>query len=52
MSASAGGQGLDDQGKTIREIIAGTAVEPHLSAVLAGDDSKAIVFDLMQPVAA
>ena len=29
-------QSLDDQRETIREIIAGTAVEPHLCAVLAG----------------
>ena len=45
-------QSLDDQRETIREIIAGTAVEPHLCARLAGDDPKAIVLDLMQPLAA
>jgi hypothetical protein len=46
------GQRLDDQREAIGEIIAGTAVEPHLRAVLPGDDPKAIVFDLMQPLAA
>ena len=34
------------------EVIAGTAVEPHPLAVLAGDDAKAIVLDLVQPLAA
>jgi len=45
-------QRLDDQGKTVREIIAGAAVELHLCAVLAGDDPKAVVLDLVQPFAA
>jgi hypothetical protein len=44
------GQCLDDQREAIGEIIAGAAVEPHLRAVLSGDDSKAIVLDLMQPL--
>jgi hypothetical protein len=46
------GQCLDDEGKAIREIIAGTAVELHLCALLAGDDPKAIMLNLMQPFAA
>jgi hypothetical protein len=33
-------------------LYSGTAVEPHLRAVLAGDDPKAIVLDLVQPLAA
>jgi hypothetical protein len=45
-------QGLDNQRETIRKIIAGTAVEPHLRALLAGDYPKAIVLDLMQLFAA
>jgi hypothetical protein len=45
------GQRLDDQREAIGEIIAGTAVEPHLSAVLSGDDAKAIVLDFVQPLA-
>jgi hypothetical protein len=45
-------QRLDNQWEAIGEIIAGTAVEPHLRAVLPGDDPKAIVLDLMQPLAA
>ena len=31
--------------------IARTTVEPHLRAVLAGNDAEAIVLDLMQPLA-
>jgi hypothetical protein len=46
------GQCLHDQRETIGEVVAGTAVELHLCALLAGDDPKAIVFDLMQPLAA
>ena len=38
--------------EAMSEVIAGTAVEPHLCALLAGDDPKAIVLDLMQPFAA
>ena len=34
------------------EVVARTAVEPHLRASLAGNDAKAVVFDLMQPLAA
>jgi hypothetical protein len=31
---------------------AGTTVEPHLRAGLAGNDSEAVVLDLMQPIVA
>ena len=41
-----------DQWETTREVVAGTAVEPHLRAVLPGDDTKAVVLDLVQPLAA
>jgi len=34
------------------EVIAGTAVEPHLRAILAGNDAEAVVLDLVQPLAA
>ena len=34
------------------EIVARTAIEPHLHASLAGNDAKAIVLDLVQPLAA
>ena len=44
-------QRLDDQRETMAEIIAGTAVEPHLRAVLAGNNAKAVMLDLMQPLA-
>jgi hypothetical protein len=36
----------------VGEIIARTAVEPHLRALLACNDSEAVVLDLMQPLAA
>jgi hypothetical protein len=45
-------QGLDDQRKTIREIVAGAAVELHLCALLASDDPKPVVLDFVQPFAA
>jgi len=34
------------------EVVARTAVEPHLRASLAGDNPKAVVLNLMQPLAA
>ena len=34
------------------EVVAGTRIEPHLRASLAGNDAKAVVFNLMQPRAA
>jgi hypothetical protein len=46
------GQGLDDQGKTISEIVARAAVEYHLGALLAGNHPKAVVLDLVRPFAA
>src|SRR5262249_1314220 len=45
-------QRLDDQRKAVGEVIAGTAVEPHALTILAGDDAKSIVLNLMQPQAA
>jgi glucose-6-phosphate dehydrogenase assembly protein OpcA len=45
-------QRLDDQREAIGEVIAGTAVELHLCGILAGDDPKAVVLDLVQPFAA
>src|SRR5262249_21308286 len=46
------GDRINDQWKATGEVVAGTAVEPHLRAVLAGDDSESIVLNLMQPPAA
>ena len=43
------GQGLNDQWEAPGEIIAGPAVEPHMVAVLPGDDPEAIVLDLVEP---
>src|SRR5262249_22952678 len=45
-------QRLNDQREAAGEVIARTAVEPHPLAILAGDDTKAVVLDLMQPLAA
>jgi len=45
-------QRLNNQWEALGEVIARTAVEPHLRAVLAGNDAKAVVLDLMQPLAA
>src|SRR5262249_41362732 len=36
------GQCLDDQREAAGEVLAGTAVEPHLRASLAGDDAEAV----------
>src|SRR5262245_15249950 len=41
--------GFDNQREAVRQVIAGAAVEPHLGAVLAGDDPEAVVLDFMQP---
>jgi hypothetical protein len=46
------GQRLDDQREAMGEVIARTAVEPHLRASLAGNDAEAVMFDLMQSLAA
>jgi hypothetical protein len=45
-------QGLHDQRKTICQVVARPAVEPHLGAVLPGDDPKSVMLDFMQPLAA
>src|SRR6516165_2321511 len=45
-------QRLDDQWEAASEVVARTAVEPHLRASLAGNDAEAVVLDLMQPLAA
>jgi hypothetical protein len=37
------GERLDDQRKAAREVIAGTAIEPHLPVALAGDDTGCVV---------
>ena len=41
----------DDQRELAREVVARTAVEPHSSVALAGDDAEAIVLDFVQPLA-
>jgi len=46
------GERIDDQREAAGEVIAGTAVEPHLRASLAGNDAEAVMLDLMQPMAA
>jgi hypothetical protein len=43
---------LHDQRKTICQVIAGPAVEPHLGAVLPGDHPKSVMLDFVQPLAA
>jgi hypothetical protein len=45
-------QRLDDQRETTGEVVARTAIEPHLPASLAGNDTKAVVLDFVQPLAA
>jgi len=45
-------QRLNNQREAVGEVIARTAVEPHLRAGLAGNDAEAVVLDLMQPLAA
>jgi hypothetical protein len=40
---------INDQRKAAGEVVAGTAVEPHLRAVLAGNDAEAVVLDFVQP---
>ena len=43
---------LDNQREAMGEIVAGTAVESHPRAGLAGNDAEAVVLDLVQPLAA
>src|SRR5215470_3131718 len=45
-------QRLDYQREAVGEIIARTAVEPHLRASLAGNDAEAVILDFVQPLAA
>ena len=45
-------QRLDNQREAMGEVIAGTAIEPHLRTFFASDDPKTVVLDLMQPIAA
>ena len=45
-------QRLNDQREAAGEIITRTAVEPHLCALLAGNDAETVVLDLVQPLAA
>jgi len=45
-------QRIDDEREAVGEIIAGTAVKPHSRPVLPGDNPKAIMLDLVQPLAA
>jgi hypothetical protein len=41
------GKRIDDQREAAREVIAGTAVEPHPPVALAGNNAEAIVLDLV-----
>jgi len=45
-------QGLGDEREAMGEVVARTAVEPHLRANLPGNDTKAVVLDFAQPLAA
>jgi hypothetical protein len=38
-----------DQREAVGQVIAGTAVEPHLGAVLAGDNPETVMLYLVQP---
>jgi hypothetical protein len=46
------GQSLHNQREAISQIIAWATVEPHAVAILAADDAKTVVLDLVQPLAA
>src|SRR5262245_7521673 len=46
------GQRLDDQREAVSEVVAWTTIKPHSRAVLPGNYPKAIVLDLVQPLAA
>jgi hypothetical protein len=43
------GERLDDQREAVGQVVAGAAVEPHSRSVLTGNDTEAIVLDLVQP---
>src|SRR5262245_48796128 len=45
-------QRLNDQREAVGEVVARTAVEPHLRASLPGNDAEAVVLNLVQPLAA
>jgi hypothetical protein len=40
-------QRLDYERETLGQVVAGSAVEPHAIVVLAGDDAKAVMLDLV-----
>ena len=44
-------QRLNDQREAAGKVIAGTTIEPHSLAVLAGNDAEAVMLDLMQLLA-
>ena len=46
------GERINDQREATGEVIARTAIESDSLAVLAGNDAKAVVLDLVQPLAA
>src|SRR6516164_5627665 len=46
------GERINDQREAVGEVIARTAVEPHLRASLAGNDAEAVMLNLVQPMAA
>jgi hypothetical protein len=46
------GERINDQREAASHVIAGAAVEPHAVAILASDDAKSIVLNLMQPQSA
>jgi hypothetical protein len=46
------GKRLGNQREAASRVIAGAAVEPHVVAILAGDNPEAIVLDFVQPLVA
>ncbi len=44
-------QRLDDQREATGEVVAWTTVEPRSRAVLPGDNPKAVMLDVMKPLA-
>ena len=46
------GKSLSDQREAASRVIVGAAVEPHVVAILAGDNPEAIVLDFVQPLVA
>ena len=46
------GERINDQREATSEVVAGTAIEPHLRAGLAGNDAEAIVLNFVQPLTA